>query len=356
MAVRVLTDFHHSSLLRSLIMLFEDRLGMEVYRPIGMQWFAEGYWAINNQYDTAKQYLSMDQVPSDGTPVLNREHKKPKPLNTPKNKEKGIFYCYDPGGTDVNRACTLDFFKNKRFDYLIASIPAHIPLYKRLISEYHPSAKLIVQMGNEWPFEFWEGNNILASVKPRQIESANAIFYHQEFSTKIFKPTPCRPTKKVYSFVNVLQNMPQAQGDFDELERLLKPYGYEFGSYGGQNRDGNMNGPRELADKMHDAEFILHSKPGGDGFGHIIFNAYAVGRPVITRSSQYRERLAEELLVPGTYIDLDKLGHTLTAQAIQAHGLDKLEQMGKRASERFQEVVNYEKEAEEIAGWLTRLK
>lgn len=53
MAVRVLTDFHHSSLLRATNMLFQDRLGLSVFRPIGMEWFTEGFWAVNDQEDTA---------------------------------------------------------------------------------------------------------------------------------------------------------------------------------------------------------------------------------------------------------------------------------------------------------------
>jgi hypothetical protein len=60
--MRVLADFHHGSLLRSLVMLFEDRLGMELYRPIGLQWLHRGYWAISNLKGTAKQFL--DLVPS----------------------------------------------------------------------------------------------------------------------------------------------------------------------------------------------------------------------------------------------------------------------------------------------------
>src|SRR6185295_6429566 len=138
MAKRIFVDFHHSSLLRSLIMLFENRLGYQVFRPIGIQWYAEGHWAINKEYDTAKQYLSMGQVPKDNTP----------PLNNPKNAEKGIYYCFDPDGINLNRACTLQYFKTHSFDYLVASIPEHIPVFKYLISKYQHGAKLIVQIGN----------------------------------------------------------------------------------------------------------------------------------------------------------------------------------------------------------------
>ena len=41
--MRVLTDFHHNSLMISHVKLFEERLKMDVYRPIGMEWFNEGW-------------------------------------------------------------------------------------------------------------------------------------------------------------------------------------------------------------------------------------------------------------------------------------------------------------------------
>lgn len=332
-------------------MLFEDRLGIDVYRPIGMEWFTEGYWAINDLEDTAKQFLDLDAAkPKDGTPPLNRYTSKIQ-------QKEGEYFVLDPGGYKAHRAATLDFFKANDFDYVLASIPAHVPLFKELIAKYKPNAKLIVQVGNNWRLEDYQGLNVLASIAPRVTWGVNVMFYHQEFDTKIFKRKPVKLTHKIHTYVNVLGNMPTAEHDFLYLERLLPDY--EFKSYGGQCRDGNMNGPVELAKSMHEAEFILHSKPGGDGFGHIIFNAYACGRPVIARPSQYRAQLAEQLLVPGTFLDLDALGLRNCAEKIQLDerfNPDEIKQMGLRAAARFKEVVDYDKEGKEIEAWLTTLQ
>lgn len=349
--MRVLTDFHHSSLLRATNMLFGDRLGMDVYRPIGMEWFDEGFWAINDQRDTAEQFLALGSQPVDDTARLN-------------DLEQGFgpadrFAIYDPGMKSTHRACMLDYFKQNQFDYVIASIPAHIPLFRSLIAKYQPHAKLIVQIGNEWPPELLEGCNVLASVKERFIPNANAVFYHQEFDLDIFRPSPVLVNKKIYSFINCMQQqMPLAWSDFSGLEMLLKARsGFEFRSYGGQCRDGNMTGPVELADKMREAMMIFHVKEGGDGFGHIIYNAYAVGRPVITRSRFYKDRLAEELLVPGTFIDMDK--HNLPDAFNIINRLhyqpEALQEMGRKAHEQFAIVVDYKKDAERIREWLTNL-
>lgn len=358
---RVFTDFHHSSLLRATNLLFDERLHMMVYRPIGMEWFDEGFWAINDLRDTAQQFLSLDQSlqPGDNTPPLNRTITKERDQILGETPDQGVHYVADPGGLTAHRACTLEYFKNNRFDYVIASIPAHVPLFEQLIAKYQPQAKLIVQIGNEWPQQLFEGHNVLASVKPRDYGSGtNAIFYHQEFDTEIFHPSPVPDTRKIYSFINILQNMPLAWSDFTGLEMILKARsGFEFKSYGGQCRDGNMNGPIELADKMREASMIYHEKEGGDGFGHIIYNAYAVGRPIITRRRFYKDRLAEELLIPGTFIDMDE--HNLPAACNLINRLsympETLADMGRRAAERFREVVNYEQEAEEIRSWLSHL-
>lgn len=346
--MRVLADFHHSSLLRSLVLLFEDRLGMELYRPIGMDWFHEGYWAINSLEGTARQFLDPGSQPIDRTPALNELH------GIDGSEE---VMCYDAGMQTMHKACTLDWFKKNQFDYVIASVPAHIPLFKELIAKYQPNAKLIVQMGNNWALDLDESYNVLASTSPQLLNRANVVYYHQEFDLSIFHDTPIQPVRKVYSFTNVIKNYPQAWRDYSDLKRNLGRNGWEFKSYGGQCPDGNMTGPEQLASKMREAAFIFHVKPGGDGFGHIIHNAYAVGRPVITRSSHYQGQLAEQLLVPGTFIDLDRYGRDEVKNIMTTLMLDPdgLAQMGRRAAQRFDEVVNYPKEAEEIRSWLQTL-
>lgn len=354
--MRILTDFHHSSLLRSLQLLFEDRLKHQLFRPIGIEWFDEGFWKINNQADTAQQFLGLDQAykPSDGTPPLNRLVNE----QLGKARDEGVYVCANPGGRTFNRACTLEFFKNNSFDILIASIPAHIEPFKELIRLYQPHAKLIFQVGNNWNFDELEGLNVLASTMPRPIKSTvNAIFYHQEIDTKIFTPTEVKPNKNIYSFVNIQQNTGEGWTDFLALEETTAYFGLKWASFGGQCRDGSMAGDQELADKMREAMIIYHVKPGGDGFGHVIHNAYAVGRPVITRRSHYKDMPGGALMVQGTCIDLDE--HSLPEVKNILHRLtsapELLQQMGAKARERFDQIVRYDEETEAIKQWLTTL-
>ncbi len=349
--MRVLTDFHHSSLLMSTNLLLGIRLNMEVYRPIGMEWFDEGYWAINQQRDTAEQFLAWHSQPMDGTPQLNDVNGWA--------LDKGWGMVQDPGGNTLHKACSLEFFQNTEFDYVIASIPQHVPIFENLIAKFQPKAKLIVQMGNNWDIHQYQGKNVLASLKPIATPGVNALFYHQEFDLEIFAAEPARPDSRcISSFVNVIEKMPQAWTDFKLLEHATRTHGFTWKAYGGQCRDGNMTGPQELADKMREAMLIFHVKPGGDGFGHIIHNAYAVGRPIITRSSHYRNTLAESLLVPGTFIDLDKhdLGEAKNMISRLLYMPDQVKDMSAKAAATFRAVVDYETEAKEVSKWLETLR
>lgn len=323
---------------------------MELYRPIGMDWFESGFWAINDQRDTAEQFLKISSQPLDNTP----------PLNDGQEFEIGQFTVQDPGGESTHRACTLSYFRDHKFDYVIASIPAHVPIFKELIRKYQPQAKLIVQMGNNWQGYDFGDLPVLASVKGPLQNAGRAIFYHQEFDLDIFhsSPVPTQPiNKNVFSFTNIIQNAAIAWDYYSRLKEILEPQGWNFRAYGGQCPDGNMTGPRELADKMREAMFIYHVKPGGDGFGHIIHNAYAIGRPIITMKSHYAGQLAEELMVPGTFINLDDYGVGETKNILTRlyHDPQKLVEMGARAAARFREVVDYNKESEEIKQWLNSL-
>lgn len=348
--MKVFTDFHHSSLLRSLYLLFEDRLGMEVYRPIGMEWWDENLWAINDQVDTARQYLDPAGVtPPDGTPNLNHIRDYTKKI------KDGVLLAADPGGKSFNRGMTLEKFKETKFDYLICSIVNHIEIFEYLIATYQPQAKLIFQAGNFNQDRFLPtGMNVLSSIKPRRMMEATRFNYHQEFELDIFKPTPTKPGP-VTSMINLLQNT-TGWADFEQLEKLTAYQGIKWRSFGGQCRDGALTGHQEVADAIAESMFIYHVKDY-EGYGHNIYNAYAMGRPVIIRKSWLQNCLCNELFQPGTYIDLDAMspGDAKNLIVRLSNQPDELENMGNLAAQAFKSVVDFEREAEGIREWLETL-
>lgn len=355
--MRVLADFHHASLLQSLILLFERRLGYEVYRPIGLDWFHEGYWRINDQVDTATQYLSTDQSfrPADGTPPLNEINSGQ--VHFPEGF--GAFFCEDIGGGERNKAILLEDFKKVKFDILIASLPQHIEPFKKLIQLYQPQAKLIYQIGNQWQVNARDVTNVMASAKVTIPDNVNGVIYHQEFDTNIFKYEAPKRHRTCYSFINCLGTADLFRDDwtlFLQLEAMLPDW--EFKSFGGQCRDGNMQGSQALADKMREADFIFHCKTGGDGYGHIIHNAASVGRILITREKDYFDKLAQPLIQQANHIRVDdKKASHIADEIVECYSNESLFLLkSENAHKAFVKNVDFDKESVRIKKFLEQLK
>jgi hypothetical protein len=353
--MRVFTDFHHAGLLSSLQMLFEDRLGGELYRPIGMGWFDQGYWKLNDQLDTARQYLEIGNVPLDGTLPLNESTTGL--LSPTINGVREAYMCKDIDSGGYNKAITLEEFARADFDILIASLPQHIQPFKKLIEIFQPKAKLIYQIGNQWDIPASLVKNVMCSAKlPDLPKSLNVVEYHQEFDLSIFKPEPPSEKRKVYSFVNCLGTADLFKKDWElflKLEELMP--NWEFKSFGGQCRDGSMKGSQELADKMREATFIFHCKTGGDGYGHVIHNAAAVGRPLIVRKADYEGKLAQSLIHPSTSILVDNLSPEDIAYEIE-EGYRFRESYSSEMYKTFKEAVDFDREEQEIRKFLDQLE
>ena len=362
----ILTDFHHGSLLQSLILLFEKRLGGEVYRPIGREWFDQGYWKVYDHPATVEQFLGIGGNTPDGTAKLNEVVAHPAP---------DIYKCHDiDSGTD-NKAITIKGFFDRHFDIVIASIPQHVEPFKKLCATHKDHPKLIYQIGNAWTTEAAMAPNIMASAiindVPREI---NFISYHQEFDTEIFYPSfppiyekhgnliltcLCIPLgKNIYSFVNCFDTAEHFANDwllFQQVEKEMADWTFKV--HGGQCRDGAIGPTHKLADKMREARFIWHVKAGGDGYGHVLHNALAVGRPLIVKKSYYIGKLAEPLLIDGvTCIDIDGLSYPQIIDKIVYNSEPgRYFAMCKAAYDNFCRVVYFDKEHKNIEIFFSKL-
>lgn len=335
--MKILSDFHHQSLYKSLQLLLEKRLGHTLYRPIGMDWYHKGYWDIYPSIDTAKQFLELGYIPKDGT----------NPLNV------GIM---DSDG-DIQNTITLDEFKSMEFDILIASIPQHIEPFRNLIKNYQPNAKLIVQMGNNWPLGGYNIDNLLASTSIKTPDSMNAVQYHQEFDTEkyFYYDDSVVSHESIVSFLNVI-HLTNDWPLFQELTKELPEY--TFKAFGGQCPDGSLVGHKALADEMRKAKFIWQVKHTGDGYGHILFNSAAVGRPCIVKKSYYSGMLGEKLLIDDkTCINIDGLSTAQIVDKIKYFSdPDRYKEMCKNVYDNFNACVNFKEDAEKVNKFLQNLK
>lgn len=347
--MKILSDMHHAGLFFSLQLLFEKRFGFELYRPIGMDWYEEGFWNVYPHIDTARQYLLDGFIPKDHTPSLNSVTK----------IENGIHHVWEGSQMTTHKALTLEQFKSMKFDMVIASMPAHIEPFKRLIATYQPEAKFVFQMGNMF-HEVINNLHTIPNLLSSTIEipvpgNCNAVFYHQEFNMDLFKPTTIEPKKKITSFINLLPQTNHAPLWYTMKQDL---YDYEFKSYGILTDDGILSGLDNISIHMQQSMWGWHCKFAGDGFGHILYNWFASGRPVIIKSSDYKDKLGGELLVDETTcIDLDAHSPTQAYELIRKYSeKTPYEYLCQQAYARFKEKVNYEKETEKIKEWLGRLR
>jgi len=343
--MKVFCDYHHDDLYLSLQLLFR-RLGWELYRPIGVNWFNEGYWKIAEPYGndrgTVFQYLGIrDEVYQlvDGS----------RPLNNIKEKENGYYIV--KGNPIEQRAVTFEQFKNIDFDIIIASYAPHVTPFLKLRDKFQKNAKVIQQMGNNWPVHS-KVKNLMASTLPFPT-SVHSVFYHQEFDTDIFSYSAPHVSKTISSFVNVLR-----KSDLKMFLALERELDWKFRAYGGGNRDGAILGHENIARKIRESQFIFHLKRGGDGFGHIIHNAFACGRAPIVKMSQYKGQLAGKLMEDGvTCIDIDGLSPLEAADKVLEYcDVNKLVEISDNAYIRFKSMVNYDKEFEELKRFFNDLR
>lgn len=304
--VNVLIDYHHTDLFYSLQTLFRDRLGMNVYRPKGMEWYHEDWWAVNNQADTAKQYL-----------VDNK----------------------------IGQGVTVEQFKDMQFDILVASIPVHLHRYEKIRQLYKPNCKVIMQAGNNWGAI--PANNLLNSARKNfSSVGGNTVFYHQEFDLERFKPGPCQ---KIRSIINL-----EHYGNVAALHRIAEYLpGWEIKIYGVGGKDGPVPAA-DIPQTIRDAGFVWHSKRN-EGYGYNIYNTFACGRPMIVDVPGNKGCTCEELFASNTVIDMYKRD----ARDV-ARDLMRVESMHSEATEnvykQFTDCVDFDTEEQEIRKFIERLR
>lgn len=351
--MRCFIDLHHEHLYESFRLLFEKRLGFEIYRPIGLDWYEQKYWKIDSQLSTAIQYLSLN--------IENKLQEQKNPVVTDISAfrymnfnsfeiEPGVYEVETPAFPGVKyRAIELEAFKSTRFDLIICSIPDHVQPYMELVQKYQPQAKLIFQAGNNW-FVPAGIENVLSSSKICMDSKKNCVFYHQEFDSILFSQQEKISLKSFSS----MKHQPEGSENFFLLEKLLPDW--KAKCYGIWNRDFSRGpGISDIAMAFKEMGFLYHVKREGDGFGYNIHYAVSTGTPLIVKKSYFKDMTAEDLLIDGvTCIDMDVHSVSETALLLEAAS-DDYQSWSDRTRKLFTEVVNYEVETEDIKKFIERL-
>lgn len=354
--MNILSDYHHSDLWWSSHLIFEGALGHTLYRPRGMEWFDQGYY-YQSSPDVAKQFLvdSFYRVEDAGKYPLIQA-----PLPSSAN-ERGMRMSTDTiSGCryyPLIRTVSLQEFADTKIDVIMPTLSNNQEPWLRLRNDLKPAARLIREEGNVhgWASLHPAYENVMTSDLPtfRKIAVKNKVLYHQRFDTgRIFT------YREPANFNRILCLMPGFRG-CPELVSFLERHdfgGMEFVDYGHTAKRGFLSTKERYSEEMRQASFVWHVKPGGDGFGHVIHNSFAMGRPVITVGADYSDSIAGPLLLDGRTCIL--IGRDPSENSRKIRSMSDPETilaMSRNAVRRFREVINYDSEKDQIRSFLERL-
>lgn len=354
--MNILADFHHSDLWWSNHLIFEKALGHKLFRPRGMEWYEKGYYNRQSR-DIAKQFL-VDSMFKVENAAQYPSFKAALPLNAP----SGLRASMDAiaGSLHYPYIKTLAFaeFADAKIDAIMATLSDNQEPWAYLRKDLKPKAKLIREEGNVhgWASLHPEYMNVLTSDLPtfQKANVKNKLLYHQRFDTEnVFTYSEPTVFDRITCFMPGFRGCPELVA-FAERHDFS---GIEFVDYGHHSKRGFLSTKESYAEAMRQTSLVWHVKPGGDGFGHVLHNSFAMGRPVITVLDDYRGSIAFPLLVDdGTCILLGRDVAANSSKIRAALSQNRIVAMSRAARDRFKAVVNYEAEAVKIAEFLSRLE
>lgn len=284
--MRALIDRHHSDLFYSLQLLFEDRLDIQVWTPVGREWWDQGIWRFGHGYGDERlveQYLALPGPWSDmhdGTWLTVDPHHPERPI-------RGV----------EHRVAS-----DEAWDFVVATVDDN----EHGFAEYarKVGARYVRQVGNTRAIVDWRLDP-LALVSSEVPIHGRGIVYHQEFDDRnLFAWHPIDLPGAVRSFVNLFAHTP-CYGSWSEAKALAPEFTWL--EHGHQGRDGFLSPVERVAQAMDRTGWGWHDKIQGDGFGHTLHQWASMGRPLVGHANHYRGQMGEALWVDGeTCIDLDK--------------------------------------------------
>lgn len=353
MSFRVLVDnVGHSDLLQTMHILFEERLGGEVYIPEGPEWVEKGYVTAHCP------------IPD---PIPDSEIK----------KEDGITYykCSLETGVDERtvKGITFDKFMKMDFDVILTTVYFHEKTFHALVKDCKPNAKYIRQIANihEKPLGWCKNILLGAAYHPRDYggQSADLAFGRAGIRHIMYYPEHYRGYKHAdpINHKEILclsrEIAPVDWNAWNHYRSVLEPLGFTFKMYGVQHRQYEFDNKYGetikhplLPNALRETGFVWYTKPHGGG-GFTVREAMATGRPVIVRRS-YSER--------HTIVECNLFKHGINCVDLDVQGLDTSLvqqwaepeihiQVCQRVADVFQQDVKFEETSLKIKDWIYAL-
>lgn len=319
-----------------MILLFQERLGWDLYRPLGLEWERGGYWLLGGGEPTAIAYL-------DILPVYWME-------------DDG-FWRWPSSLTEATHKCmTWQQFVDADLDVLIFTHPSHERCWHELRDKYHPKAKVIRVMGNVGEVKQGYAQNIIdtTGLYPGP---ENYVHVHQEFPLDIFEWNPPPEEKVISQYLNFFHKHPMRPW-LEAYKAQMPEYTWKIHGHKepGADGDGFLYPVRKIAEAMSASQFVWHIKQ--EGYGHIIHNAFAASRPVITNMGDYIHKTAGAMLVDQqTCINVGGLSvEAGVAKIRHLSDWETISWMCDNVRHRFAQVVDFAADAEKVREFAGRLR
>lgn len=353
-AVKILADYHHADLYESLGLLC-DRNGWTLSRPIGLEWFDNWYWSFERVAHgdaVAQQYLGRWDSDRDLGDHWERDD------------------TTHPGR--VHRMVTLEQARSQDWDVVLATVTHNERGLAKFASEV--GATFGIQVGNVGQIgqvasegAGWDKVKFALLSTTAPSVPVPSVIYRQEFSLSDFRyEWPPIETNTVSSFVQCFpENRGPARGNFydqfvDLAADLVDDFDFRvYGAYGSAQLDqwaaGNLDSTPAVAEAMRNTRIAWHAKFWSDGFGHVVHNLYAVGRPTFVYMDYYADKLAAPLMdhmVTG--FDLSRMSEMEVIAVLQQlrDDDDYHHQISENMAKRFRSVVDFDADAQAIKALL----
>lgn len=295
-------------------------MGMELYTTVGQDWWREGYWRFGEVWGDdrlAQQFLN---------------------TNPYREVEPGLFLTFDQCHPEhLLYGVSLEKAKQWEWDFILATVQENQKGFHRFARE--TGAKYLYQIGNARQF-------VDLSLDPIILAWPQEFDYQSTFRFR----EPIR-MDRITSFVNLLPKIPESWEPLADLMMELPDFG--FRSFGHECPDGFLTPVAAIAEEMARSGWAYQDKPTGDGFGHVLFNWAAVGRPLIGHGRYYERQRGGIFWQDGiTCIDLDKHSIPAAAQIIAAMTPEGHRGMCRAIRRVLDETYNPARDADEVADFL----
>lgn len=346
MTVKVLCDAIHADLWESIRILVEDRLGWELYAPTGLEWYEAGIWNFERAHigdAVARQFLEPWHV---DVPLVD-------PM-----RGGGQVGWLRPGTTHpaIQKRVTMEQARDLRPDIIMSTLVENDVGWLGFAKE--SGAHFGIQVGNQGAQALWPHAEfaLLSVTTPGFTPYRPHVYYHQEFSLKDFYPDAGAgglQGQEVACCVQCYAGGPDYPLFLDLAGRVPEATWRHYGHCGVEDEyfGGNSPTTKGVAERMHRARIAWHWKRWSDGYGHVIHNWAAIGRPMLVTSTYYQDKLAAPLFVEGvTSYNLEAMQPGDIEAVVRRLLADDEEyiRMSIAAAERFREVVDFAAEAEAI--------